>query len=102
MRARIVGKSSAARGWVTFPPVLLFVEPRLICPTRAHEKLWLTAQASVSFPIAAFRMDGVQPSDEAGSGLVSITVLSVTPGDLASIDFESSLGHNRSGPQAHW
>jgi hypothetical protein len=79
MRARIAGKSSAAWGRVTFPPVLLFVEPGSSGSPAQIEKLWLTAQASVSFPIAAFRMDGVQPSDEAGSGLVSITVLSVTP-----------------------
>ena len=32
----------------------------------------------MSFPIAALAMDGVQ-SNEAGSSLVSITVLSVTP-----------------------
>src|SRR6266704_7004120 len=68
MRARIAGKSSAAWGRVTFPP-LCFVEP--VFAARQIGKLWLTGQAALSSLIEAFPMDGVQ-SNEAGSSLVSI------------------------------
>src|SRR5712691_5913609 len=78
MRARIAGKSSAAWGRVTFPPLCC-------CRARVCRATdWkimvngLTRQAALSSLIEAFPMDGVQ-SNEAGSSLVSITVLSVTP-----------------------
>jgi len=78
MRARIAGKSSAAWGRVTFPP-LCFCRARVCRATDWKIMVnGLTGQAALSSLIEAFPMDGVQ-SNEAGSSLVSITVLSVTP-----------------------
>src|SRR6266568_3193358 len=57
----------------------VFVEP-VFCRATDWKIMvnGLTGQAALSSLIEAFRMDGVQ-SNEAGSSLVSITVLSVTP-----------------------